>query len=151
MLVQCKSRKAKASPEQIRELEGAVAGAPEGWRGARTVGVLCAKREATRGVRDAVRRCRIPVVWVMVEDLGPGGGRVRQVLWNEKVGEVGGEGVGVGIAYSRGGGGGVANGVEREAVLMWEGRMWDPSGLGLEMVREPVLGEDLPRGIEVDK
>lgn len=107
-------------------------GAPDGWRGARTVGVLCAKREATRGVREAVRRCGIPVVWVMVEDLGSRGGRVRQILWNEKVGEVGGEGVGVGVAYAHG-----EAGLDREAVLMWEGRVWDPMSMGMETERKP--------------
>lgn len=132
MLVQCKATKAKPAPERIRELEGAMAGAPEGWRGENTVGVLCAKQAATRGVREAVRRCGIPVVWVMVEEEhdGAGKGRVRQVLWNEKVAAMGAEGVAVGVrhAVSRHGGdeGKAAGGLEKEAVLLWEGREWDP-------------------------
>lgn len=104
-----------------------MAGAPEGWRSARTIGVLCGKQAATKGVREAVRRCGIPVVWVMVEDVGEGAkGRVRQMLWNRKVAEMGGEGVGVGIAHVVGKGGEM----EKEAVLMWEGRVWDPVGRG---------------------
>lgn len=105
-------------------------GAPEGWRGANTVGVLCAKQAATRGVREAIRRCGIPVVWIMIEEEG-GLGRVRQVLWNEKVAAMGAEGVGVGVRYVVGsshhaGSGATAGGLEKEAILLWEGREWEP-------------------------
>lgn len=125
VLVQCKATKAKPAPERIREMEGAMAGAPEGWRGANTVGVLCAKQAATKGVREAVRRCGTPVVWIMIEedDEGAGTGRVRQVLWNEKVAAMGAEGVGVGVRYAETR---AAGGLEKEAVLLWEGREWDP-------------------------
>ncbi|KAL9045334.1 MAG: hypothetical protein Q9214_001603, partial [Letrouitia sp. 1 TL-2023] len=87
VIVQCKATKAKASPEVVRELEGMLVGAPNGWRGERTIGVLCAKRPATKGVREAIRRCGMPVLWLMVEEIGKDGegGRVRQMLWNQKV------------------------------------------------------------------
>lgn len=139
VLVQCKATKAKPAPERIRELEGAMAGAPDGWRGANTVGVLCAKQSATRGVREAVRRSGIPVVWVMVEEqdkgAGIGLGRVRQVLWNEKVATMGAEGVGVGVRYANSSHhapdekkrSAAAGGLEKEAVLLWEGQEWSPS------------------------
>ncbi|MCJ1468213.1 hypothetical protein MMC07_006841 [Pseudocyphellaria aurata] len=136
VLVQCKATKAKPAPERVRELEGSMAGAPEGWRGANTVGVLCAKQAATKGVREAVRRSGIPVVWIMVEEddegggTGTGKGRVRQVLWNEKVAAMGAEGVGVGVRYAVSHQGRdetrTASGLEKEAVLLWEGREWDP-------------------------
>ncbi|MCJ1429174.1 hypothetical protein MMC29_007087, partial [Sticta canariensis] len=130
----CKATKAKPAPERIRELEGAMAGAPEGWRSANTVGVLCAKQAATRGVREAVRRSGIPVIWVMVEedpeDTGAGKGRVKQVLWNEKVAAMGADGVGVGVRYvvnrHEGDETRAAGGLEKEAVLLWKGREWDP-------------------------
>lgn len=61
----------------------------------------------------------MPVVWVMIEDLGEGRGRVRQVLWNDRVDELGGEGVGVGVRY-------LGGGVEKEMVLMWKGELWEP-------------------------
>lgn len=101
------------------------AGAPVGWRGKETVAVLCAKGEATKGVREAVRESRVPVVWVMVEDLGEAerGGRVRQVLWNAKVSELGAEGVGVGVRYLPGREGGQ---VGKEVVLTWKGNIWEP-------------------------
>lgn len=130
VLVQCKALKSSARPESIRELQGAIVGAPAAWRmdAGAVVGVLCAKTKATMGVRRAVQRCGMPVVWVMVEDLGERGGRVRQVLWNERVDELGGQGVGVGVRY-------LGGGVEREMVLMWKGEMWEP-----ELVREEGMG-----------
>lgn len=122
-LVQCKALKAKSSPETVRELEGIFAGAPVGWRGDSVVGVLCAKREATKGVREAVRRSTVPALWVMLEDVGEGHGRVRQVLWNRRVSELGAEGVGVGLRYLPREG---AEGVEKEVVLTWKGEVWEP-------------------------
>ncbi len=61
----------------------------------------------------------MPVVWIMVDDLGEGTGRVRQVLWNDRVDELGGEGVGVGVRY-------LGWGMEKEMVLMWKGELWEP-------------------------
>lgn len=127
VLVQCKGTKSKSSPQRIRELEGAVVGAPVGWRGkSSTVALLCGKREATKGVMDAVRRCGIPVVWCMIEERDSTNGEkragvVRQMLWNGKVEEqIGGRGWSVGVRYGGKSGGG-------ESVLMWEGREWDPA------------------------
>ncbi|KAL8682460.1 MAG: hypothetical protein Q9186_001503 [Xanthomendoza sp. 1 TL-2023] len=129
-LVQCKALSSKLNPETVRELEGAFAGAPAGWRGENVVGVLCGKREATKGVREAVRRCGAPVVWVMVEDtreeegtLVEGEGRIRQVLWNGRVSEIGAEGVVVGVKYTPAERG---REVEREVVLTWKGEVWEP-------------------------
>ncbi|KAL8807691.1 MAG: hypothetical protein Q9182_000502 [Xanthomendoza sp. 2 TL-2023] len=129
-LVQCKALSSRLNPETVRELEGAFVGAPAGWRGDSVVGVLCGKREATKGVREAVRRCGAPVVWVMVEDardeegtLREGEGRIRQVLWNARVSEMGVEGVGVGVKYTPAGS---DRKVEREVVLTWKGEAWEP-------------------------
>lgn len=123
MVVQCKALKAKVGPEVVRELEGVTAGRGEGF-----VGVLCGKGPATRGVREAVRRAGRGVVWISVENLGDGEGRVRQVLWNERVGEMGLVGMGVGVRH--GGGIGIGKeegeGMEKEAVLLWKGMPWEP-------------------------
>ena len=110
----------------MRELEGVKAGAREGWRGEGAVGVLCGKVPATKGVREAVRRARTGVVWVCVEDCGGGEGRgvVRQVLWNERVGALGVEGMGVGVRYGAGGREGEGRG--KESVLLWNGVPWEP-------------------------
>ncbi len=120
VLVQCKALAAKVSPMTVRELEGAAAGAPEGWRGSGTIGVLCAKRPATKGVRKAVRRSGMPVVWIMVEDVGHKGGRVRQLLWNQRVSELGAQGMAAGLEHMAG----EKEGMQSETVLLWKGKPW---------------------------
>ncbi|KAL6719880.1 hypothetical protein ACLMJK_001801 [Lecanora helva] len=123
-IIQCKALTRKPGPEMVRELEGALANAPGEWRDEGTVGVLCAKREATEGVRQAVRRSGRGLVWVMAEDVLGGGeekGRVKQVVWNERVGRMMGGKVGAGVRYVRG-----ENGMEKEVCLMIDGRVWEP-------------------------
>lgn len=112
MLVQCKATKGKAGPEMVRELEGAVGAAKEEG----TMGVLCGKGEVTRGVRDAVKRSRVGVVWIRV----CGEGKVRQILWSRVAGEM--VGVEVGLRYVREG-----DKWEKEAVLKWRGEVWGPN------------------------
>ncbi|KAF2228175.1 hypothetical protein BDZ85DRAFT_187432, partial [Elsinoe ampelina] len=92
VIVQCKAEVPK--PQFVRELEGALGSAPTGWKGEGTMGWLVARGEATKGVREAVRRGRGALGFVFVEKEG----RVRQVLWNGRAGErlVG---VGVGVKY----------------------------------------------------
>ncbi len=164
-LIQCKAHARKPGPDMIRELEGAVSGVEreeeEGVVG--VVGVLCAKREATAGVREAVRRCRRGVVWVMVEDSDEASergeeeegvrvkgekvdgeyegrvGRIKQILWNEKVGRMMGGGVATGVRY-------MPETVKgkgawwKEVVLMVDGRLWVPDGLGMEQGQEELEG-----------
>ena len=87
------------------------------------MGVLCATREATKGVRDAVKRLGRPVMWIMLEDVGEGQGRIRQVLWNQRVAEIGAQGVDVQTRYSPTEEG---NELDQEAVLTWDGKIWEP-------------------------
>ncbi|PNS16975.1 hypothetical protein CAC42_4939 [Sphaceloma murrayae] len=117
VVVQCKSEVPK--PGHVRELEGAVSGAPSGWRGEGVVALLVARGEATKGVREAVARGRGRVGFVCVGREG----EVRQVMWNARLGQVL-EGVGVGMRYE-GGSEGVG--------LTWQGRAWkaeDTNGEG---------------------
>ena len=134
-LVQCKalSRKAPSrygiGPREVREIEGVFAGAPSGWRGERCVGVLCAGREATRGVREAVRRSRRGLIWVYVEETvgkdhetevgAPA--KVRQLLWNEQVASMGAEGVNVDVKYVS------PDSSEKEVVLTYKDEIWQPA------------------------
>lgn len=153
VVVQCKAVARKAGPEMIRELEGAMAGAPGEWRGEDTIGVLCAKREVTAGVRDALRRSKRGVVWVMVEDLDGDvgkvgtvgdseedrtvggkeseegdvyveekqearGGRIKQVLWNDRVQKLVGKGTGTGVIHIPAEDGGP---METEVLMSWNG------------------------------
>lgn len=123
--MQCKALRAKVTPNLVRELEGAFAGVPPGWRRDNVVGVLCAPREATKGVRDAVRAAGRGVVWIMVDGIGASEGTVRQILWNEKAAHEGLMGLNVQIRY-------ISNemvgqeGVEKEVVLTWKGQVWNP-------------------------
>ncbi|KAH0557030.1 hypothetical protein GP486_005183 [Trichoglossum hirsutum] len=118
VLVQCKSHKRSPGPSLVRELEGAFAGAPAGWRGDGVLGVLAATREATRGVRDALGRSRLPLCFLKVSPEG----RVEQCLWNSVCEREGLEGVGATVRYSPGGEDGEEN-VGREIVLTWKGKV----------------------------
>lgn len=116
VLVQCKFRRSKPSPDLVRELEGAFAGAPLGWRGDNAagetvVGVLCAPGEPTKSVREAVRRSGRPLVFLRVDQ----GGAIRACFWNKAVEDTG-LGMEVGVRY-------VVN--EKEAVLLHEGEIWE--------------------------
>lgn len=149
VVVQCRAVARKAGPAMVRELEGALAGAPGEWRGEDTIGVLCARRQVTAGVRDALRRSRRGVVWVMVEELvgaekegkmvsreemdeGAGGseqsreaseGRIRQVLWNDRVQELVGEVTGTGVVHVPGENGGR---METEVLMSYNGKLEIP-------------------------
>ena len=111
VLAQCKAVQ-RAGPHLVRELEGAFAAAPAGWRGRSGVmGLLVGRKAATKGMREAVGRSRWPMGFVACSPEG----RVEQFLWNRRAEEEGLEGVGVGMRYGGGGG-------ERELVLTWRGR-----------------------------
>ncbi|GAB7348992.1 hypothetical protein MBLNU459_g7971t1 [Dothideomycetes sp. NU459] len=112
VLVQCKAETPR--PTMVRELEGAVVGAPAGWRGQGVVALLAARHGATKGVREAVRRSSLPMGFANVTTSG----LVRQFIWNAAAVERGLEGVGVTVKYSAG------NVKEPEVVLTWDGRPW---------------------------
>ena len=99
ILLQCKAAGARSSrvgPHYIRELEGAFAGAPAGWRGTSGVlGLLAAQKPATKGIRDALGRSRWPMGYVSCA----ADGRLEQLLWNRRAEEEGLEGLGIGVRY----------------------------------------------------
>ncbi|KAM3481611.1 hypothetical protein MY5147_000597 [Beauveria neobassiana] len=104
VLVQCKAGAGqRVGPQHIRELEGARAGAPPGWRGDDVLAVLACERAATKGVREALGHSRWPMAYVFCEGGGGGGGggggAVRQMLWNKKAEESGLAGLGVGTRH----------------------------------------------------
>ncbi|KAI0888657.1 uncharacterized protein GGS22DRAFT_152100 [Annulohypoxylon maeteangense] len=128
VLIQCKAASAQSTrigPHQIRELEGAFAGAPPAWRssllGSRgpILGFLVAQKTATKGVRDALGRSRWPMGFVSCT----ADGRLEQMVWNGRAEEEGLEGLGVGVRFSEG-----EDGVrsEQRLVLTWRGRPCDP-------------------------
>ncbi|KAH8173294.1 restriction endonuclease domain-containing protein [Sarocladium implicatum] len=114
VLMQCKAGAAqKTGPQHIRELEGALAAAPPGWRGEGTLAILVSQKPATKGVRDAVGRSRWPMGFVACSK----DGKVLQMLWNRGAEEGGLQGVGVTVRH----GGEDEDGVP-ELVLQMDGR-----------------------------
>lgn len=113
ILIQCKAETPK--PSMVRELEGAVVGAPVAYRGEGTISILAAAKEATKGVRDAVGRSRLPMAYLNITTEG----RVRQFVWNHAAVECGLEGLGVALRY-------LSNG-ESDVALTWKGMPWSTS------------------------
>ncbi|KEQ70574.1 hypothetical protein M436DRAFT_11060, partial [Aureobasidium namibiae CBS 147.97] len=93
VLIQCKAETPK--PSMVRELEGAVVGAPAAYRGEGTISILAAAKEATKGVRDAVGRSRLPMAYLNITTEG----RIRQFVWNHAAVHCGLESVGVALRY----------------------------------------------------
>ncbi len=130
-LVQCKAHLTRApTPAVVRELEGAFAAAPAGFRPGAVepgdaaegvLGVLATPLPATPGVRDALGRSLAPLAFFMVGI----GGEVQQCLWNRNAAGLGLEGVGVTVRY------GGSEGQRKEVALMWKGELLDfPDGHG---------------------
>ncbi|KAG9530961.1 hypothetical protein KCU93_g2141, partial [Aureobasidium melanogenum] len=113
VLIQCKAEAPK--PSMIRELEGAVVGAPVRYRGEGTIAILAAAKEATKGVRDAVGRSGLPMAYLNVTTEG----KIRQFVWNHAAVERGLEGLGVALRYLVDG--------DSEVTLTWKGVPWSPS------------------------
>ena len=120
ILLQCKaagSRSSRVGPHYIRELEGAFAGAPAGWRGPGTLALLAAQKPATRGIRDALGRSRWPMGYVSCA----ADGRLEQLLWNRRAEEEGLEGLGVGVRYTSD-----DEDAGQELILTWRGAPYLP-------------------------
>lgn len=109
VLVQCKAM--SGNPSHARELEGAFAGAPQGWRDSNVVALLVCQNLATKGVREALGRSRWPMGYVFCRS----DGKILQMIWNQRAAEVGLEGVGVGMRYGEG------SRKLKEIILTWKG------------------------------
>ncbi len=109
VLIQCKALSRRGSPHQIRELEGAFAGAPHDYKQGGVLGLLVSQRPATKGMREALGRSGWPMGCVTCTAEG----RIVQMLWNRRAEEEGLEGVGVGVRYAKDG--------EKEVLLLWQG------------------------------
>ncbi len=124
VIVQCKALKGKLGPNLVRELEGAFIGAPNGWRGEGVLGMLVSPKSATKGVREAMGRCRWAMVWIMLENQYSQG-RIRQVLWNRAAAKIGLEGVTVTMKYGKKADGEEEQGdggLDGECLLLWKDR-----------------------------
>ncbi|KAI0478804.1 hypothetical protein GGR56DRAFT_672799 [Xylariaceae sp. FL0804] len=160
VLVQCKavspraassssSSSSEVGPRHVRELEGAFAGAPPGWRGGGdssehgngnggVLGVYVTPRPATRGIRDALATSRWPMAFVCCSR----DGLLTQVLWNRRAEEEGLAGLGVAVRHSQD-----APREQSSVVLTWKGEPYEP-----EPPPEPpqvvAVGLDLAAGSE---
>jgi hypothetical protein len=135
-IVQCKSHAAGSRPDTIRAIEGAFSGAPARWRNGNAVGVVCARDRATVGVVKAIKGSPRALVWITVDGGGEtgsegegmrggrtGGGKIRQVLWNQAAADLGAHGMGVQIIHRES-----DTTMGGEAVLTWKGQRWEPEG-----------------------
>ncbi|KAJ4270307.1 hypothetical protein NW762_001986 [Fusarium torreyae] len=95
VILQCKAGAKSASPMYIRELKGAMAAAPPGWRGTDVLGLLVAEKPATKGVQNEMHTADVALGYVCCSKEG----EVVQLLWNIKAQEMGLEGVSVGVKY----------------------------------------------------
>src|SRR6266516_4651499 len=95
VLAQCKAISRPPGPNLIRELEGAFPGAPVGWRGQGVLGLLIAKSQATKGVREALGRSRWPLGFMLCTKDGV----LQQFLWNKVAEQEGLQGWGIGVRY----------------------------------------------------
>ncbi|KAK5116567.1 hypothetical protein LTR85_009192 [Meristemomyces frigidus] len=127
VLIQCKA--AKTTPPMVRELQGAYAGAPAGWRGEGVLGMLVSTQHATKGVVEAVQRSKLPLAVMQITREGA----VMQFIWNAAAAQAGLEGLGVAVRYSpeaeakgadQGSGSGAS--VGQTIGLTWLGKPWRP-------------------------
>jgi hypothetical protein len=137
VVVQCKSHARPLRPEHVRELEGAVEGAPPGWRSA--LGLLVGPREASRGVRERVGASKSAVGFVMVDGCGGNG-------------NTGVAGIGV-LGGSEGQEDGISGDVKNDGLVTKEGKvrqfLWNwvaqergLQGLGVTVKYTPTEGPD---------
>jgi hypothetical protein len=113
VFIQCRGYARKIDPSQVRELEGTFVGAPSGWRQPGVLGFLVSQKSATKGVREALGRSRLPMGYVLCN----ADGKISQMLWNRSAEQEGLEGIGVGLKYA----GGDLN--EKEVILTWKGQV----------------------------
>ncbi|KAF4456982.1 hypothetical protein F53441_997 [Fusarium austroafricanum] len=97
VILQCKAGARSASPMYIRELKGAMAAAPPGWRGTDVLGLLVGEKPATKGVQSEMYSANVALSYVCCSKEG----EVLQLLWNTKAQEMGLEGVSVGVKYGQ--------------------------------------------------
>ncbi|KAL4803503.1 hypothetical protein BDV18DRAFT_144881 [Aspergillus unguis] len=142
VLVQCKALKTKIGPHVVRELEGVTARHFAPGAGA---GVLVAPREATKGVREALGRSGMPLVWMMMER----DGSLRQILWNGLVEGMGLGGLGVELLHSGVHEDELGHG-KPEARLTWEGnevQSMDEVERGMRRLEDRWMAEWKGRGL----
>ncbi|KAI0111960.1 hypothetical protein F4814DRAFT_424286 [Daldinia grandis] len=122
VLVQCKasgSQSTKIGPHHIRELEGAFAGAPPGWRsGPGLLAFLVSQKPATLGVRDAMATSGWPMGYALCSQ----DGGLEQMLWNSRAEEEGLESMGVTVRFSSDTAKKTGKKTGKQLTLTWKGK-----------------------------
>lgn len=95
VLIQCKL--SRGTPANIRELDGAHAGAPSEWKGDNVLKLLVSSIATTRGVLQAVQASSSAVGALHIEP----DGLTRQFIWNHTAGKRGLAGIGVTGKYQQ--------------------------------------------------
>ncbi|RTE80785.1 hypothetical protein BHE90_004740 [Fusarium euwallaceae] len=112
VILQCKAGLRSVGPMYVRELKGALAAAPPGWRGVDTLGLLVAEKPATKGVQRDMNSAEVALGYVSCSKEG----ELVQLLWNYKAQEMGLEGISVGVRHG-------VEGQEKKLVLMKRGKI----------------------------
>lgn len=79
----------------VRELKGALAAAPPGWRGDDVLGLLVGEKPATKGVQSEMHSADVALGYVCCSKEGD----ILQLIWNIKAQAMGLDGVTVGLKY----------------------------------------------------
>ncbi|KAL3589993.1 hypothetical protein FPOAC2_12175 [Fusarium poae] len=95
VIIQCKAGARSPSPMYIRELKGAMAVAPPGWRGTDVLGLLVGEKPATKGIQKEIHSADAALGYVCCTKEG----ELAQLLWNLKAQEMGLDGLSVGVKY----------------------------------------------------
>lgn len=109
-VLQCKAGARSPSPSFVRELKGALAVAPPGWRGDDALGLLVGEKPATKGVVGEILGSDRALGYVCCSREGD----IRQILWNGRAQDIGLEGVAVGVRHE---------GEDKKLVLLREGEV----------------------------
>ncbi|KAJ4328493.1 hypothetical protein N0V84_001009 [Fusarium piperis] len=112
VILQCKAGIRSVGPMYVRELKGALAAAPPGWRGANTLGLLVAEKPATKGVQRDMNSAEVALGYVCCSKEG----ELVQLLWNHRAQEMGLDGISVGVRHG-------VEGAEKKLVLMKGGKV----------------------------
>jgi hypothetical protein len=115
-IVQCKSLAKAPQPAVIRELEGSLKAAPGTLR--KGLAILAARKEATKGVRDAMMKSAVPLAFVKVPmskdmETEP---VVEQCIWNAAAARELLTGLGITVRYD-------AEGEGEGIALTWKGKI----------------------------
>ncbi|KAF4976398.1 hypothetical protein FZEAL_6927 [Fusarium zealandicum] len=113
VILQCKSGARAVGPMYVRELKGAIAVAPPGWRNGSVLGLMVGEKPATKGVLGEMHSAENALGYVCCSKEG----EVRQLLWNLKAQDIGLQGVSVGVRYE-----GKGEGESKTLVLLRNGK-----------------------------